>query len=105
MRNAFQTTMRGRFAPLAILAYKDADLDSIVSLFNKKVTDTTAEFLGKVGRESLRLPHRFLVCMSKDETLTTRMVRDENKAKVGDKNGKRNLDRRSMPGSGSMPRE
>ena len=45
--SAFQATIGGRFAPLATLVDEDADLDSIVTHFNKAVTDTAAEFLGK----------------------------------------------------------
>ena len=44
---AFQATIGGRFAPLAMLVDEDADLDSMVTHFNKAVTDTTAELLGK----------------------------------------------------------
>ena len=36
-----------RFAPLAMLVDEDADLDSMVTHFNKAVTDTAAELLGK----------------------------------------------------------
>ena len=45
--SAFQATTGGRFAPLATLADGDADLDSMVTHFNKAVTDTEAELLGK----------------------------------------------------------
>ena len=44
---AFQATIDGRFASLATLVDKDADLDSMVTHFNKSVTDTAAELLGK----------------------------------------------------------
>ena len=43
----FQATIGGRFAPLATLVDEEADLDSMVSPFNKAVTDTAAELLGK----------------------------------------------------------
>ena len=43
----FQATIGGRFAPLAMLVDEDADLDSMVTHFNKAVTDTAAELLGK----------------------------------------------------------
>ena len=49
--SAFQATIGGRFAPLATLVDKDADLDSMVTHFNKAVTDTAAELLGKQHRE------------------------------------------------------
>ena len=45
--SAFQAIIGGRFAPLAMLVDEDADLDSMVTHFNKAVTDTAAELLGK----------------------------------------------------------
>ena len=47
MMSAFQATIDGRFATLAKLVDEDADLDSMVTHFNKAVTDTAVEFLGK----------------------------------------------------------
>ena len=49
--SAFQATIGGRFAPLATLVDEDADLDSMVTHFNKAVTDTAAELLGKQRRK------------------------------------------------------
>ena len=49
--SAFQATIGGRFAPLAMLVDEDADLDSMVTHFNKAVTDTAAEPLGKQRRK------------------------------------------------------
>ena len=49
--SAFQATICGRFAPLATLVDEDADLDSMVTHFNKAVTGTAAERLGKQGRK------------------------------------------------------
>ena len=51
MKSAFLATIGGRFAPLATLLDKDADLDSMVTHFNKAVTDTAAELLGKQRRK------------------------------------------------------
>ena len=48
---AFQATIGGRFAPLATLVDKDAELDSMVTHFNKAITDTAAELLGKQRRK------------------------------------------------------
>ena len=48
---AFQATIGGRFAPLAMLVDEDADLDSMVTHFSKAVTDTAAELLGKQRRK------------------------------------------------------
>ena len=45
--SVFQATIGGRFVTLATLVVEDADLDSMVTHFNKAVTDTTAELLGK----------------------------------------------------------
>ena len=49
--SAFQATIGGRFAPLATQVDEDADLDSMVTHFNKAVTDTAAELLGKQRRK------------------------------------------------------
>ena len=49
--SAFQATIGGRFAPLATLVDEDADLDSMVTHFNKAVTDTAAELLDKQCRK------------------------------------------------------
>ena len=49
--SAFQATIAGRFAPLATPADQDTDLDSMVTHFNKAVTCTAAEFLGKQRRK------------------------------------------------------
>ena len=44
------TVIGGRFAPIATLVDEDADLDSMATHFNKAVTDTAAELLGKQRR-------------------------------------------------------
>ena len=49
--NAFQATLCGRFAPLAILVDEDADLDSTVTHFIKAVTNTAVALLGKQRRK------------------------------------------------------
>ena len=46
-----QATVGGRFAPLATLVDKDAYLDFMFTHFNKAVTDTAAELLGKQRRK------------------------------------------------------
>ena len=63
--SAFQATIGGRFAPLAMLVDEDADLDSMVTHFNKAVTDTAAELLGK--RKPWVTPE-ILDLLTKDET-------------------------------------
>ena len=49
--SAFQATKGGRFALLATQIDKNADLDSMVTHFNKAVTDTAPELLGKQRRK------------------------------------------------------
>ena len=49
--SAFQATIGGRFAPLVTLVDEGADLDSMVTHFNKAVTDTAAELLNKQHRK------------------------------------------------------
>ena len=51
LMSAFHATIGGRFAPLATLVDEDADLDSMVTQFNKAVTDTAAELLCKQHRK------------------------------------------------------
>ena len=51
MTSAFQASIGGLFAPLAMLVDADADLDSMVTNFNKAVTDTAAKLLGKQHRK------------------------------------------------------
>ena len=48
---AFQAPIGGGFAPLATLVDEDADLDSMVTHFNKAITNTAAELLGKQCRK------------------------------------------------------
>ena len=45
--SALQANISGGFAPLPTLVDEDADLDSMVTHYNKAVTDTAAELLGK----------------------------------------------------------
>ena len=49
--SAFRATIGGRFAPLATLVDEDAELYSMVTHFNKAVTDSAAELLGKQRRK------------------------------------------------------
>ena len=49
--SAFQATIDGKFAPHAKLLDEDADLDSMVTHFNKAVIDTAVELLGKQRRK------------------------------------------------------
>ena len=49
--SAVQATISGRFAPFATLVDEDSDLDSMVTHFNKAVTDTAAGLFGKQHRK------------------------------------------------------
>ena len=49
--SAFQAIIGDSFPPLATLVDEDADLESMVTHFNKAVTDTAAEHLGKQRRK------------------------------------------------------
>ena len=51
LMSAFRATIGGRCAPLATLVDEDADLDFMVTHFNKAVTDPAAELLGKQRRK------------------------------------------------------
>ena len=69
--SAFQATIGGRFAPLSTLVDEDADLHSMVTHFNKAVTNTAVELLGKQRRKRKRspgLPLRSLIFMTIDKT-------------------------------------
>ena len=67
--SAFQATIGGRFTPLASLVYEDPDLDSMVTHFNKAVTDTAAGLLSKQRRKRKPgLPLRSLIFVTIDET-------------------------------------
>ena len=47
---AFQVVIlliSGKFAPLTIMNNEDADIDSVITIFNTAVTETTSETLGK----------------------------------------------------------
>ena len=51
VRSAFHATISGRFVPLATLIDVDSDLDSMITHFNKAVTDTAADVLGKQSQK------------------------------------------------------
>ena len=120
--SAFQANIGGRVAPLAILADENADLDSMVTHFNKAVTDTSAELLGKQRRK--RKPWTTLEILNccdqrrglkkkrgepegaKDYREIKRTIRLANvQINHRDEDGKRNLNTGSVPGSGSMPKK
>ena len=45
----FQATIGGKFAPLTILRDDDIDTNSMITTYNKAVTDSANEILGKEG--------------------------------------------------------
>ena len=62
-------TMGGRFAPLTMLVDENAKLDSMVTEFNKVITDTATEFLGKQHQKrKSELLTKSLIVMTKGET-------------------------------------
>ena len=69
LNEAFQATIGGRFPPFATLVDEDADLDSMVTHFNKAVTHKAANFLASnAGRGSPGLALRSLIFVAIDET-------------------------------------
>ena len=59
MMSAFHATIGGRYGPLTMLVDEYAILDFMITHFNKAVTDTAAELLGKLRRKGspgLHLP-------------------------------------------------
>ena len=111
--SAFQATIGGRFAPLAMLVDEDADLDSMVTHFNKAVPDIAAELIGKQRqkRKPWVTPEVLDLCDqrrdlkkkrgepegAKDYRMIKRKIRTEMK--------KRDLDTGSVPGSRSVPQK
>ena len=66
----FQIIIGGKFAPLTIMNYEDADVDSIITTFNTGVTETASEILGKHCQKK-KIPgslQKFLYCATKGET-------------------------------------
>ena len=43
----FQAMIGGRFAPLTIMSNDDTDIDSMITTFNRAVTEKASEILGK----------------------------------------------------------
>ena len=52
--DAFQAMIGGKFAPPALLSTDDAEVDTLVHSFNKAVTETASEILGK--RRAVKRP-------------------------------------------------
>ena len=113
--SVFQATIGGRFAPLATLVDENADLDSMVTDFNKAVTDTAAELLGMQRRkrklwvtlEILYLcDHRRDLKKKRGEPEEAKDYREiKRKIRTEMKMAKIVSDTGSMPRSGSMPQK
>ena len=64
----FQAMIGGRFAPLTIMSNEDTDIDSMITTFNKAVTETASEILGKHRqKKNLGLLQKFLIRAKKGE--------------------------------------
>ena len=50
----FQATIRGKFAPLIGLSDKDMDVNTMITTYNKAVTDAGNELFGKERRRKSR---------------------------------------------------
>ena len=46
----------GRFAPLTIMSNEDTDTDSMINTFNRVVTETASEILGKHRQKKNKQP-------------------------------------------------
>ena len=113
--SAFQATVGGRFAPLATLVDEDADLDCMVTYFNKVVTDTATELLGNQlrKRDPWDTPEILDLCDQRQDLKKKRGEPEgakdyreiKRKIRTRDEDGKRDLDTGSMPGSRSMPQK
>ena len=53
----FQAMIGGRFAPLTIMSNEYTDIHSMITTFNKEVTETANEFLGKYRQKKKKLDH------------------------------------------------
>ena len=101
-----------RMSPLATLVDEDADLDSMVTHFNKAVTDTAAELLGKQRpkRKPWVTPEILDLC---DQRRDLKKKRGEPEGAEDYREIKRKIrtemkmakNTGSMPGSRSMPQK
>ena len=65
----FQAMIGGKFALLTITNNEDTDMDSMIITFNKAITETASEVLGKniVRRKNTKSLQKFLICATKGE--------------------------------------
>ena len=65
----FQAIIGGKFASLTIMNNEDTDMDSMIITFNKAITETASEVLGKniVRRKNTKSLQKFLICATKGE--------------------------------------
>ena len=102
-----QPCIVGGFAPLATLVDENADLDSMVTHFNKAVTDTAAELLGEQRRKRKPwvTPEILDLCDQRRDLKKKRgepkepktTERFKKKDQERDEDGKRDLDTGSVP--------
>ena len=52
--DTFQAMIGGKFAPLTLLDVDDTEVDTLVNTFNKAMTETASEILGK--RRAVKRP-------------------------------------------------
>ena len=57
MLETFQAMIDVRFAPLTIMSNKDTDIDSMITTFNKAVTETASEIHGKHSQKKKTLDY------------------------------------------------
>ena len=79
MINASQATIGGRFAPFNMLIEEDAELDSMLTEFNKAVTDTVTELLGE--------NHHKKKLLVTDESIDCCVLWGELKKRIGELEG------------------
>ena len=66
----FQAMTGGKFAPLIIMSNEDTDIDSMITTFNRAVTETASEILGK-HRQKEKNPgslQKIVICATKGES-------------------------------------
>ena len=66
----FQAMIGGKSAPLTIMNNEDTDMDSTITTFNRAVTETASEILGKhhqTKKKKKRSLQKFLICVTKRE--------------------------------------
>ena len=66
----FQDMIGGKFAPLTIMNNEDTDLNSMITTFNTKITETASGILGKYRQKKTKQTgslQEFLICATEGE--------------------------------------